>query len=306
MKFETQNLRINDLIVLPCVERPASKVPDDRDARSIQQGGIQQPLIAIECEDRVHLAKGLRRLRIARHLGIQRVPVIVYPLPDGREIEEYVREVRLILQMHRQDLSPSQKAGLVETLKSQFDMTHREVSAYLGISPDSVTNWLAARNYIKPVQEALDAGLLTMQTARVFDGLTDQGQRAIWKGHQKELVTEGGGEIHKELRRQYSPEAFPAFYRNPELIAQRLARKGGPRKAKGRTSITADEKRRLLTSFELKETELETGKRELARLKKEINAAITPIAAILRNEKLWSQIPDEMKPELEAFASIYV
>lgn len=296
---------IDEVIVLDCVQRPLSKVPDDRDTMSVKASGIQQPLVMIEHEGQKYLAKGLRRLRIARHLELPRVPAVILPLPDGREIEEYVREIRLVLQVHRQDLAPSQKAGIVDTLKEKFGMTHKEVAAYLGIAPDSVTNWLAFRQYIEPVKRALDAGKLTMQAARVFDGMTDKGQRAVWTSHAKELTDSPGGKIHKRLRHEYPPTDYPEFYRDPELITQRLARKSGKRKGATRTTITTQEKRRLETSLEVKERELKDTREDHDALKREINAAIVPIGAILRNEKLRQLVPVEMLPELVRWGEIY-
>lgn len=296
---------VDDVIVLEFVERPINKVADDRDTQSIRAGGIQQPSVMVRHEDKLYLADGLRRLRIARHLEIPKVPAIVLPLPADRELHEYVRELRLVLDMQKQDLAPSQKAELVETLKRNFNMTHRQVAAYLGIAPDSVTNWLSVRHYIAPVVKALDAGQLTAQAARVFDGLTEAGQKTIWKSHGDELMQSSGGELHKVLRRQYSPESHPEFYRDPELISSRLGRKGGARKARSRTPITSSEKRRLMQSLEMRETEMRVSTEELRELTAEINASIPICAAILRNEKLLALVPEEMREELHRFGEIY-
>jgi ParB/RepB/Spo0J family partition protein len=296
-----------DHITVPeFVERPLNKVADSRDADSIKKSGIQQALIVVPDGNRLLLAKGLRRLRIARSLGLGKVPVIKALAPKGYDPEVYVRELRLALDMHRQDLLPSQKCSLVETLKERFNMTNKQVAAYLGIDADSVTNWLAVKGYIDPVKQALDAGRLTMQAARVFDGMTDEGQNAVLKKHEKELFTSAGGRTHKELRRMYPPEQFPTYYRKPELVAQRLSAKGGKRKSKARPTITSQEKRRLSNSLEMREIELREGVLEEKRLKAEIMASIAPLSAILRNEKLRSMIPEEMGPELERFAEIYV
>jgi hypothetical protein len=56
----------------------------------------------------------------------------------------------------------------------------------------------------------------------------------------------------------------------------------------------------------MKEIELKTGQEELGQMKREIKAAIPPLAAIMRNEDLWRLVPEEMKPELERFKEVYI
>ncbi len=289
------------------MQRPISKVSDDLLRKSIAApgGGIQQPLVIVEDGKRWILAKGSRRLRVARALKLARVPCVVLKAPAGRDVEDYARQLRFVLTEARQDLIPSQKADLILKLRERFEMNNRQVAAYLGIAPDSVTNWLAVKNYIEPVRQAIDGGKLTMQASRVFVGLTEQGQRSIWKAHSDELMN-AKGNVHRRLRKQYSTTAFPQFYRDPALIEDRLKRKSGKRKGGARQAIGTAEKKSLLKSFEFKEAELREFQRESQRLKEEITAATPIIAAILRNEKLRALVPSEMLPELERFAEIYI
>lgn len=300
--MKTSHLSPDQLTVLPVIaERSQSRVADSFLRNSIEKGGIQQPLIAVRDGERILLAKGVRRLRIARALDMKRVPVLVYDAPAGVDVERYVKELRFVL-FHRQDLMPSQKAELVATLKERFSMTNAQVAAYLGIASDSVTNWQAASRYLPPIVAAMDAGRLTMQAARVFDGLTEAGQKAIWKAHGKELMS-NGATAHKRLRAQYPPASFPDFYREPKLIARRLKQKGGQRRAS--RGMSAGEKQRLAESYELKEIEVREGRNKLAVMERQIKAAIPLVAATLRNEQVLALVPDEMRPELERFAEAY-
>lgn len=296
-----------DRIIVPdFVERPLSKVADDRDRRSIEAHGIQQPLVLVADGARLLLAKGLRRLRIAKSLGLGKVPYVEAPVPKGYTPEDYVRELRLALDMHRADLLPSQKCALVEDLKQRFSMQNKQLAAYLGIDQDSVTNWLAVRNYIPEVVVALDRERMTMGAARVFDGMSEKGQQAVWKKHSEELSGSGKAGVHKHIRKLYPPASFPAFYRQPELVASRLARKATKRKAKGAPTITSNEKRRMMSSVELKSIELSEGQGDLKKMETEIQAAIAPIAAIMRAEKLWALVPEDMRPEIERFAEVFI
>lgn len=271
------------------VERGSARVEDDALRKSIEAGGIQQPLVVLSDGDGFMLVDGLRRLRVARVLGIGKVPAVVDVPPAGVSPTDYRRQVRFILDEHRQDLVPSQKAELIETLKRMFGMTNRQVAAYLGIDADSVTNWLSVKQFIPPVVNALDAGLLTMRASRALIGMTEEGQQKVWKSEAR-LLLGGGTNVHKEVRAKYSPQSFPQYYRDAENITARLERtKGkGKRKAKARGPSlgTADEKRRLLNSLEMKEAEQRDGQEELKQLKRECIAAGPIVAAILRNPEL--------------------
>lgn len=304
--MNTALLSLDQIIEPDFAERPPSRVSDDLLKKSIEQGGIQQPLVVLPYGERFLLVKGVRRLRAARALGIGKVPVIIDDCPPDMTPYDYARKIRFHLVEHRQDLVPSQKAELIEELKKRFNFTNAQVAAYLGIATDSVTNWMAVKKYVPPVVKAMDAGLLTMQAARVFDGMTEEGQGALWKAHGRDLMSGGGADAHKRLRAQYPPASFPSYYRNPELIARRLARKGGKRKGATRSNYSADDKRRLSESLEIREIELREGEAEMKSIKAEIAAAMAPIACILRSDKLVAKLSPAMREEFERFAEVYI
>jgi ParB/RepB/Spo0J family partition protein len=303
--MQTQFIAPDKITVPNYVERDYDKVKDDQLRQSIENSTIHDPLLVIENAGELLLIDGLRRLRVAKSLGMPKVPVGLDEGQPGGDIERYIRKTRFLIDHHRQNLTPTQKADMITFCKETYGMTHAQVAQFLGISADTVTNYLAARNYIPEVQAAVDRGLITMHAARVFDGLSEEGQQKIWKAHASELQKEAGSAIHHRLRREYSPTKYPSFYRNPESTKGRMNRTG-KRQAKKRPSITPAEKQRLMSSFEMKEIELKTGQEELDQMKREIKAAIPPLASIMRNEDLWQLVPDEMKPELERFKEVYI
>lgn len=305
--MKSLSLSLDKLDVPSWLERGLAKTDDDTLRKSIEQGGIQQPLAVIETESGFVLADGLRRLRVARVLGMGKVPVIASAVPKGVSDEEYTRRLRFVLNHHRQDLLPTQRAELVETLRSQFGLQKQEVAAYLGIDEDSITNWLAIRTYIPAVQALMDAGRMTAKAARAFNGMTPEGQEEVLRKHGERLMSEGGGAMHRAIRAEYPPDKFPQFYRDAAKIKARLDMKQKPqRKGAKRPSLTSDEKRRLANSYEIKEAELEQLRTEQKQMKAEILAATPVIAAILRNPKLLALVPEEMREELERFGEAYV
>lgn len=303
--MKSELISTDRITVLDAVDRPLSKVPDDRDRRSIEQFGIRQPLVGVRDGERILLAKGLRRLRIAKSLGMGKVPIVLEDAPKGFTPADYVRELRLTLQEHRQDLFPSQKCSLIMELKKRFGMNNKQVAAYRGIDPDSVTNQLAIANYIRPVVEALDSGRLTMQAARVFDGMTEEGQEEVWRRHGADLSVLPGGGMHKSIRAEYHPDKFAHFYRQPELVASRLSRKSGKRRTKGRSALTSNEKRRLQSSLEMKELEIREGTEEYKAMKTDCVSAAPIVAAIRRSDNLRGFVREETMAELERFAEVY-
>ena len=305
--MSTTYLPVDSIEVPEYVERAIDRVEDDLMRKSVERGGIQQPFIVVPMDARRVLVDGLTRLRIARVLKFAKVPVILDPLPDGEDLERYVKRIRFIVNHHRQDLLPSQEAELVEYFKRPpFSMSHKEIAKHLGLRPDTISNILAVKHYIAPVAKAVDAGTLTRQAARAFDGMSDRGQRALWKEHNRDLATIPGGVVHSKLRELYPPDKFPEYYRQPELISQRLNRKGGKRTGQKRqAALATQEKLSLLSSFKYEEVELSMCKAEIARLDRRRDAAIIPVRAILRNETLSESLSPDMRDELKAWAEIY-
>lgn len=297
------NVRRDRIIVPEFAERPADKVKDDLLRNSIKQSGIEQPLVLVPDGNTYLLAKGLRRLERAAELEIEHVPAVVEQPPDGVDPLVHARRLRFILVHNRQDLLPSQKCEFVLNLKTNYGLTNREIAAYTGMAIDSVSNWLAVKQYLPPIVAAMDHGHLTMNAARTFDGMSEEGQRTLWKRHAKELCGKEGGAMHKALRAKYPPANYPRFYKDPELIAKRLAApKASTRKGTARTGMSAAEKARKTRSLETLEIEVRDNERKLKRFELEIEASIVPISGILRSAKLRKMIPAQVLEELEAFA----
>lgn len=285
--------------------RSPSKIDDDALRRSIEEGGIQQPLVVLADGKRFLVVDGIRRMKVAGMLAIAKVPAVVSEIPKGERIEDFGRKLRLIVNELRQDLKPSQECALILKMKEQFKMNNTEVSLHLGMDQDTITNKTALRSYRPEIVEALDSGRLTLQAARVFNGMTDHGQRKLWEADGKDLMNSSGGKMHKELRKKYPPEKFADYYREPDKIARRLGKSKTRRKRLVKPSFTPQEKQRLLTSFEMKDASLKDATADLKQYKAEIAAAVPILHAIKRTPDLWKLVPDDMRPEIERVLEIY-
>jgi ParB/RepB/Spo0J family partition protein len=287
--------------------RHGSIVEDDKLRLSIEVTGIQQPLVVSKISDQKYvLIDGNRRLEVAKFLKFQEVPCIIDEIPTGVPAEEYRDRIRFILDEHRQDLFPSQRALLIKNLKKNFEMNNRQVGEYLGVDATTVANWLEVDSYIPDVTKAIDAGEITQHAARVFEGMTEAGQRKIWESHKRELETVSAAKLHKKLREKYHPTTHPQYYAEPEKVTRKLKRAHQKRKATRRPVITKTERDILFSDIETREAELRDAKKDLDQYKLEITLATRIIGSILENDELLKLVPSEALADLQRFAEIYV
>lgn len=302
-----QLIRVDTVDIPPEYERPASLIEDDALRQSIENSGVQQPVVVFSKGDgRYGLIDGGRRIEIAKFLNLHTIPAVIDELPAGVDPREYQDRLRFVLDEHRQDLFPSQRAALIDQLKRMFNMTNRDVAAYLGVDPGSVTNWNSVLKYAEPIRKAIDTGEINLHAARSFDGLKPEAQLKVFKALRHEFQTMAGGKLHRLVRSKYSPTSHPELYTAPEKTKEKMARQKKGRRSKRRTPLTRDAKKALAVDLEVKETELRDNKEELLQLKREITLATQPIRGILRSKTLKEMIPTETLEELEVFAERYV
>lgn len=303
---EAKQVSIPAIQVPEKYRRRASAVEDDKLRQSIERTGVQQPLVVSQVgANRYVLIDGYRRLEVARYLKFQTVPCVIDAVPRGAVPEDYRDRMRFILDEHRQDLFPSQRATLINTLKRNFKMNNKQVGEYLGVDATTIGNWLMVESYIPDVVRAVDAGEITQHAARVFDGMTPPGQRKIWKLHKADLRSVPPAKLHRSLREKYHPKHYAKLYVQPERVITQLERKQMKRTAKRRPVITKAERKTLFSDIELKETELRDAERDLEQYKLEITLAARIIRAIMQNENLRRLVPQMMLGEFARFAEIY-
>lgn len=300
-----------DAIEIPAgFDREASLVEDDALRKSIELNGIQQPLVVLSRPDGLFsLIDGFRRLEIARALDIKNVPAVIDQLPDGAEQDEYQRRVRFILDQHRQDLAPSQRAFLIRKMMMLFNLTGKQVAAYLGLDPGSISNFLAIEKYSSEVVRAIDTGEVSAFHARSFDGMKPDVQSHLFKVHRKDIGSMSGGVFHKFIRSEYSPSKFPAYYTAPKKTQEKLKRAKKGRRSHARPRLSVDEKKTLLKSLELQAVQLEDAQAE-HKHKTRCCTLCGPLAnALLRSEKILAEFLADgkaaEKEELEVFVEYF-
>lgn len=135
----------------------------DELASSVRRNGILQPLLVTPLGgDRYELIAGERRLRAARLVGLEEVPVIIRHKVDTDEM----LELALIENIQREDLNAIEEAKAYAALMDQFGYTQEEVADRVGKSRVTITNSLRLLQLPKVVQDDVVVGRLSAGHAR--------------------------------------------------------------------------------------------------------------------------------------------
>lgn len=306
--IEGKLIPVEAIDVPPDFERAPSLVEDDALKKSIENSGIQIPLVVLTKPDgRYALIDGGRRLEIAKFLDFKSVPVVIDQLPAGFDAKDHISRMRFVLDESRQDLFPSQRAYLIRQMMNSFGMSQKDIASYLGLNPGSVSNFMAIENYVPEIVKAIDTGLVTAHHARTFDGVTPEAQSRLFRAHRNDMAGMSGGAFHKLIRSKYSPAKFPAYYTSPERTIEKLKRTQKGRRSKARPTLSKDDKKRLMQSLELQETEARDLTDEIKLKTRLCTLAGPAVNAILRHPDLVADLErlHVDKDELEVFAESF-
>jgi ParB family chromosome partitioning protein len=138
-------------------------------AESIRANGILQPLVVRRNGERFQLVAGERRLRAARSVGLESVPVHVVDFND-----QQVMEATLVENIQRTDLNPIEKAqGFLDYL-DRFHMTHDELAKRLGLARVTISNLLGLLELPAEIQDEVRRGQITLGHAKILKGITNK------------------------------------------------------------------------------------------------------------------------------------
>ena len=139
-------------------------------AESIRERGIIQPLlVSSNGGNRYQLIAGERRLRAARLIGEEEVPVVIMETGSDNE----TLELALIENIQRQDLNPIEEAIAYSRLIEEFRLTQEEVAHKVGRKRSTVTNTLRLLKLPAPLQNDVASALISEGHARVLLRLKD-------------------------------------------------------------------------------------------------------------------------------------
>jgi len=131
---------------------------------SIKEHGILQPLILTDNGDGTYeLIAGERRLRSARALGLDQVPVVVRTATEQQKLE-----LALIENIQRHDLNAVEEAKAYQSLADQFSLTQESVAERVGKSRPHVANTMRLLDLDEVILEALSMQNISRSHARTL------------------------------------------------------------------------------------------------------------------------------------------
>lgn len=144
-------------------------------AQSIDESGLQQPLLCSQEADSLSLIDGERRLRACRQLGWKMVTVLI----AGDRVTAVDALARsLVSNLQREDLNPLDRAEGMRQLMDKGAMTADQVAKRLGQSPATVSRLLALLKLPGPLKAKLQSGELSADSAYLLTRIDESERQA--------------------------------------------------------------------------------------------------------------------------------
>jgi len=178
-------------------------------AESIKISGVMQPVVVRPGQDgRYTLILGERRCRAAKLAGLATIPAVVRPVSD-----QQAAEMTIVENLQRQDLNCLDQARAYARLSQDFGMTQEQIGQRVGVSRETVANYVRLLKLPEPVQQYLREGKLGFSEARVLLRVMEPGQvekvadQAVNKSLSVLLLEELVGQINLPVPKERQPKA---------------------------------------------------------------------------------------------------
>ena len=135
-------------------------------AESIKANGVVQPIMVRPSEDeegRYVLVLGERRLHASKKAGKTYIPALV-----RRVSRQQAAEMTIVENLQREDLSPLEQAESFRVLSNEFSLTQQEIGERVGLSRESVANYMRLLKLPREVMQMLgmlDEAIADLQAA---------------------------------------------------------------------------------------------------------------------------------------------
>jgi ParB family transcriptional regulator, chromosome partitioning protein len=130
---------------------------------SIKEHGVVQPVVVrpAEEEGRYILVLGERRLRASKMAGKETIPALVRRLSPQQAAEMTVLE-----NVQREDLNPLEQAEAFRVLSKEFKLTQAQIAERIGVSRETVSNYMRLLRLPQKVMEYMLGGRLSFSDCR--------------------------------------------------------------------------------------------------------------------------------------------
>jgi ParB family chromosome partitioning protein len=138
-------------------------------ANSIRANGVVQPVVVRPSADgRYTLILGERRCRASKLAGKTTIPAMVRRVSD-----QQAAEMTVVENLQRQDLNCIEQASAFSKLSRDFGLTQEQIGLRVGVSRESVSNYMRLLKLPAAVLQHLQEGRLGFSEARVLLQLLD-------------------------------------------------------------------------------------------------------------------------------------
>lgn len=186
----------------PNFEQPRKNFDEDalnELAESIKMHGVIQPIVVVPVGKRFMIIAGERRFRASKIAGKKEIPAVI-----RHYTPQQIKEISLIENLQREDLSPIEAARAIKVLMTEFNMTQEVAADRIGKSRSAIANTLRLLTLSDDVIGLIEAGRLSAGHARtlVVVPQRDQYQLAL-KGCDNKLTVR---EMEKAVREFLNPK----------------------------------------------------------------------------------------------------
>jgi ParB family chromosome partitioning protein len=138
-------------------------------AESIRVSGVLQPVVLRPAaEGRYQLVAGERRWLASRRAGKPTIPAVIRQISN-----EQAMEITIIENLQREDLNPIEQARAFERLSREFNLTQEQIASRTGKDRASIANSIRLLKLPAPLQDALEAGVISFGHGKVLLGLVN-------------------------------------------------------------------------------------------------------------------------------------
>lgn len=139
---------------------------------SIREQGMLQPILVRSRESGFEVIAGERRLKAARSLKLEKIPIIIKEVTDKEALE-----IALVENIQREELNPIEEAKAFRKLIDDFHYTQEEVAQAVGKERSTITNLLRVLNLPENIQQGVFDGHISMGHARTLLGVEDPSEK---------------------------------------------------------------------------------------------------------------------------------
>ena len=183
-------------------------------ADSIRVHGVVQPIVVTPIGKRFMIIAGERRFRASKIAGKTDIPAIV-----RNYTPQQIKEISLIENLQREDLSPIEAARAIKTLMTEFNMTQEVAADRIGKSRSAVANTLRLLTLSDDVIKLIEEGRLSAGHARTLVVVpSDQQYKLALKGCDNQLTVREMEKMVREFLNPKPEKQKPTVQESKELV----------------------------------------------------------------------------------------